>query len=117
MMSKTYLYHIADPKAYDESLKNGLYYHPSLSKEGFIHCSLAEQLEETANLYYPSVNEIRILKLNQALIEAKVIYEQASRGVFPHIFGPLNMNSVVYESILVKSGDGLFHFSEDLMKD
>lgn len=114
----TYFYHIADPVALLEAKKSGCYHHPSLEKEGFIHGSIAEQLEGTANLYYASVGEIIILKIAQELVEPIVIYEEASRGgLYPHIFGPLNLNSVVRNLVLAKSVDGLFRFHEDLMKE
>lgn len=103
-MSQT-IYHIADPNQWEQAQSSRLYVHPSLHSEGFIHCSTAEQLEETANLYFSESDKIIILHINRDALEADLVFEKASRGgEFPHIYGPLNLTAVKASNVVKKKG-------------
>lgn len=92
----TVIYHIADPNQWEQAQVSRFYTHPSLHSEGYIHCSTREQLEETANLYFADADQILILFIDPAKLEAELVYEAASRGGdFPHIYGPVNISSIV----------------------
>ena len=91
-----FIYHIVDPPSWAKSESDKNYYHPSLEKEGFIHCSTRAQLSATANLYFYGFEEITIVVLDPSLISSPLKYEPSRGGeLFPHIYGPLNVNSVV----------------------
>ena len=92
----TVIYHIADPNQWEQAQVSRFYTHPSLHSEGYIHCSTREQLEETANLYFGDTDSILILFIDPSKLEAELVYETASRGGdFPHIYGPVNISSIV----------------------
>ena len=38
------IYHIATKKDWEQAVRDGNYVHPSLREEGFIHCSLDQQV-------------------------------------------------------------------------
>ena len=103
------IYHIADPAAWTEARQKSSYVHPSLEKEGFIHCSTAAQLEATANRYFQNAEEILVLMIDASQVTPPIRYELASIGEeFPHIYGPLNVDAVVKERVFQRSPDGKF---------
>jgi uncharacterized protein (DUF952 family) len=86
------IYHIADSNHWEQAQSTGIYIHPSLHTEGFIHCSTASQLEETANLYFNSQPSILILTIDPGKVKPEIKFERSARGQdFPHIYGPLNI--------------------------
>ena len=92
----TIIYHIADPNQWEQAQVSRFYTHPSLHSEGYIHCSTREQLEETANVYFADADQILVLFIDPSKLEAELVYEAASRGGdFPHIYGPVNISSIV----------------------
>jgi uncharacterized protein (DUF952 family) len=88
------IYHIADSNQWERAQTSRYYSHPSLHTEGFIHCSTAQQLEETANLHFAGEDQLLILLINPAKLENELVYESSGRGDFPHIYGPINVEAV-----------------------
>jgi uncharacterized protein (DUF952 family) len=103
------IYHIADQNHWEKAQSSGLYVHPTLHSEGFIHCSKDAQLEETANLYFSGSEDILILYIDPGRVDAEIEYEMSSRGQeFPHIYGPVNIESVVKTKKVKRRADGKF---------
>jgi len=71
--------------------------HPSLEKEGFIHCSLETELKTTAELYFKGVCGLLLLTIDPDKVLAPLKYEyvKARDAKFPHIFGPINVDCVL----------------------
>jgi uncharacterized protein (DUF952 family) len=91
-----YIYHIADRVEWERANQSGNYSHPSLEKEGFIHCSTANQVEATANLYFANEIQIVVLLIDISKLKSPLKYELATGGEeFPHVFGTINTDSVV----------------------
>jgi uncharacterized protein (DUF952 family) len=63
----------------------------SLEEEGFIHCSFAEQVDDTAARYYAGRDDVVLLTIDPKHLDAEVIVEDG----FPHIYGPLPHDAVV----------------------
>jgi len=90
------VYHIADPNQWEQAQVSRFYTHPSLHTEGYIHCSSRDQIEETANFYFADTDQILVLLIDTSKLEADVLYEEATRGgQYPHIYGPVNISSIV----------------------
>ncbi|HET6245243.1 MAG TPA: DUF952 domain-containing protein [Bacteroidia bacterium] len=108
---------MAEEENWEKSTESGFYYNDSLSTEGFIHCSLAEDFEETANLHYKNKNNLLVLCINGEKVKPEIKMEMAlKRGkLFPHIYGPINVDAV--ESVLALKMDenGLFILPKNLM--
>lgn len=70
---------------------------PSLEKEGFIHCSLAEQVIGVANAIRPGRDDLILLEIDESKVTPKIVYENLEGGekLFPHIYGPLNGDAIV----------------------
>ena len=69
--------------------------------QGFIHASTREQIVETANRFYAGQDGLVLLCIDPAQLTAPLRSEAASNaghregaGLFPHIYGPLNLDAV-----------------------
>jgi uncharacterized protein (DUF952 family) len=63
----------------------------SLDEEGFIHCSFAAQVEQTAATYYAGRDDVLVLTIDTERLDADVRVE----GGFPHIYGALPLAAVM----------------------
>jgi uncharacterized protein (DUF952 family) len=85
------IYHIAEFFEWERQRPKGEYRHPSLATEGFLHCSLKEQVEGTLDRFFPSRVGLVLLEIDCGKLLAEVRYENG----FPHVYGPLNLEAVV----------------------
>lgn len=90
------LLHIAERRAWAAAVMIGEYRPESLAKEGFIHCSLPEQIVATADAYYRGRLDLVLLVIDPAKVTAEVHFEDVyeSGQEFPHIYGPLPITAV-----------------------
>ena len=93
--------HMVKRDEWENAIRKKEYAPASLQSEGFIHCSTAAQVVETANLFYRGQNDLIIVCLEEGQLTARLIYEPAARvgdrradALFPHIYGPLNLEAV-----------------------
>lgn len=87
----------------------------SLSDEGFVHCSFAEQLAGTANRYYRTVAALCALELDPELVHAPIRVEDSygSGTAFPHVYGTVPTAAVVAVHELDRDAAGDWRFSPD----
>lgn len=68
----------------------------TLEQEGFIHCSTARQWPAVRRTFYADVADLVLLHIDEALLTAPLQWDDVPGvGVFPHIYGPLNVTAVV----------------------
>jgi glutathione S-transferase len=63
----------------------------SLDEQGFIHCSYAHQVRQTADLFYKGRDDVVLLEIDPDRLIAPVEVEDG----FPHVYGALNRDAVV----------------------
>ncbi len=70
---------------------------PSLADQGFIHCSLPEQVTDVANAIAPGKRDLVLLEIDDAKVIPMILYENLEGGekLFPHIYGPLNDDAII----------------------
>ena len=106
-----YIYHIITNKKWQTAKELGSYRPQSFTVEGFIHCSLAEQVAATAGRYYSGVPDLIVLKINTQKLKSEIRNEEAPNGSwYPHIYGELNINAVDDEMPLGCAPDGSLQF-------
>ena len=103
-------YHIASWARWSAAQASGLYRAESLILEGFIHCSTSEQLIGVANELYAGQEGLVLLEIDSGKISAKIRYEDCydTGQVFPHIYGPIPIESVVRVIDFSPDEDGRF---------
>jgi uncharacterized protein (DUF952 family) len=84
------VYHIASFESWKLQSGNGEYRHPSLETEGFIHCSLAEQIQGTLDKFFPNRDGLVLLTIDVEKLLPELRYENG----YPHIYGALNVDAV-----------------------
>jgi uncharacterized protein (DUF952 family) len=84
----------------------------SLTSEGFIHCSFAEQVAWAANRFYTDAVDLLVLHIDPGRLSSPVREEACETGeIFPHIYGPLNREAVVKMEALTRGAEGRWQFS------
>ena len=106
MMEK--ILHICPAEDWNKAIKDRLYRAASLETEGFIHCSKPEQILAVANRYFSGVEELVLLWLDPGKLTAELRYEISEGDVYPHIYGPLNLETVFAVTKISPESDGVF---------
>lgn len=94
---KSRIYHICLESAWKAQLGANSYSDPSLQSEGFIHCSMKEQLESTLKRYFSNQNELVILEILPVGVADMLRMEPAaeSQERFPHVYGPIPKSAIL----------------------
>jgi len=113
------IYHITRQVDWDGALGAGSYRADTLETQGFIHCSKREQLIQTANTYYHGRTGLVLLCINPNLVIPEIRYENLEGGekLFPHIYGPLNLDAVTASYRFKPEQDGSFIFPSDIINN
>ncbi|MCU4677140.1 DUF952 domain-containing protein [Catenovulum sp. 2E275] len=90
-----FIYLISDQQELTQSLNNNQLVRDSLQIEGFIHASPKNQLTRVANKFYKSRLNPVILVVDKTKLSSELKWEPAKGGLYPHIYGPLNMQSII----------------------
>jgi uncharacterized protein (DUF952 family) len=111
------IYHITSRRAWQEAQPRGEYRTDSLKSEGFIHCSTQTQVLPVAEKYYKGQQDNLLLVIDPSLLTSELRWEPPSGGtppgvpegeLFPHIFGPINLDAVVKVYALESNPDGSY---------
>jgi uncharacterized protein (DUF952 family) len=107
-----FIYHITSQAAWQKALEDGIYYGDTLTTEGFIHCSTREQVAGSANRHYKGGKGLVLLHIEPRRLQAEVRFENLSGGeaLFPHIYGPLNLEAVEKTEAFEAGTDGVFSY-------
>ena|ERR1035437_1367501 len=91
---------------------------PSLSGQGFIHCSKLDQVLDVANYLAPYDEEMMLIEIDEMKVLPEIRYENLDGGerLFPHIYGPLNRDAIVAIHPLVWDGEEGYQLPESLIK-
>jgi uncharacterized protein (DUF952 family) len=88
--------HIAPREAWQAAQVAGAYRGDTLDVQGFIHCSHPEQVAGVANARFRGRNDLLLLCIDEAKLTSELREEEGEPGrLFPHIYGPLNLDAVV----------------------
>ncbi len=89
---------------------------PSLEAEGFIHCSTIDQFLLPANERFSGRDGLVLLVVDVALLTSELIYEDCyeSGMEFPHVYGPIDLASIVDVVDFEPASSGRFEEPADL---
>ena len=91
------IYHIAFAKAWEDAKQKGYYEHPTLKSEGFIHCSLDNQVAGVLERYFQGEKDLIKLVIDTDKLTSKHIFDwsKSTEDTYPHIYGPINLDAVI----------------------
>ena len=109
------IYHLIGGAEWQKARDFGEVIPESLAAEGFIHCSGHEaQALAVANRIYVGVEGMLVLEVDTNGLTSPVKLEPSRSGeVYPHIYGPLNIDAVVAVRPLENAGDEGFRLGDD----
>lgn len=112
------LFHIAEKNRWQKSLGAGWYDNLSLKKDGFIHCCGFNQLLHVGNAILKNINaDLVVLCIDADVLQSEVKWEtdENNKTVFPHVYGPINISSVIDVMDFRKNQQGEYFISDELM--
>jgi len=114
------IYHITLLRDWREALQRGEYRAESLDAEGFIHCSTDTQVLPVAEKYYKGQRGRLLLVIDPSRLASDLKWEPPAEGspppgvpdgeMFPHIYGPINLDAIVKVVDLESNADGKYKF-------
>lgn len=98
------IYHLALAGEWDPSVGEyrGSTVGRTLAEEGFVHCSTAEQVQDTADRFYAGRSDVVLLTIDPRLVAAEIRLEAG----FPHLYGPVPTAAVVAAAPVPLGPDG-----------
>lgn len=102
------LVHICPRADWEQARQRGEYRAASLEHEGFIHCSTPQQALATANRFFHGASDLVLLWIAPQRLHAELRWEPAEGNLFPHIYGPLNLEAVLAVEDFAANSDGVF---------
>jgi uncharacterized protein (DUF952 family) len=107
--------HLTSVSAWEFAQRIGEYRAPSLESEGFIHCSLVEQIADVANAWFAGQSGLVLLVLDLTRLRPEVRFEAGADRpdrLFPHVYGPINLDAVIRVLDYQPGQDGRFSTPE-----
>jgi uncharacterized protein (DUF952 family) len=120
----TLILHLASNDAWLAAVKVSVYGADSLSTEGFIHCSQASQIVDVANTFYRGQQGLVLLVIDPSMLKSELKWEPPAEPVpaharagelFPHIYGPLNLEAVIKVIAFEPGASGFFSLPPELV--
>ena len=104
------IFHITSRATWEAALGAGIYEADSLSTEGFIHCSTADQYVWVANQRFRGRRDLVLLHIDPARLRSDVRYENLEGGtaLFPHVYGAIPIGAVLNVTPFLPGPDGTF---------
>jgi uncharacterized protein (DUF952 family) len=95
-MDAPVIYHLTTVEEWEDAQDKGSYEPPSFQREGFIHCSTADQLDALIKRNFQEHENLVKLVIDPTRLTQRLQYDrdETLQQDFPHIYGPLNIEAV-----------------------
>jgi uncharacterized protein (DUF952 family) len=109
-----YVYHIAKEEDWRRAQLDRLYkvgsLHRSFEHDGFIHLAYASQVNIVADLIYRHTPALVLLTIDPRKLKSEIKEEEADypNELFPHLYGPLDVDAVINVSTYSPLSNGKF---------
>jgi glutathione S-transferase len=107
------IFHIAEPSDWRAAQVSGDYRVSTrgrtLADVGFVHAAWRGQVLGVAQAFYADAGPLLLLSIDPERLSSPVREDEVAPGiVFPHIYGPINLDAVVAAAPLRRKADGGF---------
>ena len=83
--------------------------------DGYIHFSTTEQAEETAAKHFAGQNDLLLVAVNAGVLGDALKWEVSRGGaLFPHLYAPLDLATVLWVKPLPLGGGGIHVFPAEM---
>lgn len=94
----TLILHITTPSQVLVGKQQGKYSCVSLEREGFIHACTPEQFMGVIERFFLGQEGLVLLFIDPEKVQSEIRWEAVlDHGIFPHIYGALNLDAVLQE--------------------
>lgn len=96
------IYKILTKAAYDAAKSEGRFLGTAHDlQDGFVHFSAGYQVAETLAKHYAGQDDLVLLSVDPTGLGLALKWEQSRNGaLFPHLYGPLDLDSIIAEAPL-----------------
>ena len=112
-----FILHATSRAAWSAAQARGQYSADSLAGEGFIHCSKVDQILRVANLSFTGQHGLVLLVIDPGRLASELRWDPGAdlaTELFPHIYGPINLDAVAQVIDFEPTPDGKFHLPKSL---
>lgn len=108
------IYKIVPATLWQDALNRGEFKGASIDlTDGYIHLSMAEQARETAARHFAGQDGLVLVAVDAEKLGDKLVFEPSRGGdLFPHLYGPLTLDAVLWAKPLPLHADGSHVFPE-----
>ncbi|MHB2166826.1 DUF952 domain-containing protein [Alsobacter sp. R-9] len=112
----TIIYKIVTAKLWQDAMAVGsLQGAPVDLIDGYIHLSTFKQVRETARKHFCGQSALILVAVDEKLLGDALKYEQSRGGdLFPHLYGPLPMEAVLWAKPLPVDAAGVHLFPAEV---
>jgi uncharacterized protein (DUF952 family) len=83
--------------------------------DGYIHFSTAGQARETAAKHFAGQNDLLLVAVNAGALGDALKWEVSRGGaLFPHLYAPLDLSTVLWVKLLPTGADGVHVFPAEM---
>lgn len=106
--------HITKRDKWEKAQDAGRYEADSIDAQGFIHCSKPDQVIPVANSLFRGQSDLVLLGIDEDKVISEIRYENLKGGskMFPHIYGPLNLDAITHVVDFDPLSDGSLELPE-----
>lgn len=110
--------HVCTMLDWGRSRQLGEYRADSLESQGFIHCSDLHTVLRVANFNWKGRQDLILLVIDSSKVKSEIKFEPDPQSgiLYPHIYGPLNLNAVIKVKSFLPNKDGIFDESSLYME-
>ena len=115
-----FILHATTQTAWSAAQNRGEYVADSLAGQGFIHCSKVDQILRVANFIFAGQSGLVLLVIDPARLTSELRWEPGvdlAIVLFPHVYGPINLDAVTDVLAFAPDVDGRFHLPMALEVD
>ncbi|MCV9962629.1 DUF952 domain-containing protein [Pararhizobium sp. BT-229] len=108
------IYKIVPATLWQDALNSGEFKGAAIDlTDGYIHFSTAAQAKETAARHFAGQEGLLLVAVDGEKLGDRLVYEPSRGGdLFPHLYGPLCLDAVLWEKPLPLDADGNHIFPE-----
>ena len=108
------IYKIVPATLWQDALNSGEFKGAAVDlSDGFIHFSTADQAGETAARHFAGQDGLLLVAVDGAMLGDRLVYEPSRGGaLFPHLYGPLSLDAVLWQNPLPLGANGMHQFPE-----
>lgn len=113
------IYKIVALDAWNKALETGVFEGAEIDiTDGFIHFSAVNQVRQTAARFFHGQDGLMLVGVDAKILGDALQWEPSADGaLFPHLHGPLSLQSVVSQDELVMDDSGGHQFPDHVPAD